>query len=39
MDEFSPLQQCKRELPWRGVAEMSEVNIFCLFVLVQSEAS
>ena len=42
MDEFTPLQQCERELPWRacnyGVAGMSKVNIF-LFVLVQSEAS
>lgn len=42
MDEFTPLQQCERELPWRAykysVAGMSEVNIF-LFVSVQSEAS
>lgn len=39
MDEFTPLQQHERELPWRpynyGMAAISEVNIF-LFALVQS---
>lgn len=42
MDKFAPLQQCKRELPWRAykydVVGMSDVDTF-LFVLVQSEAS
>jgi len=40
MDEFTPLQQCKRELPWRaykyGVAGTSEVNTFVCFSAKQS---